>query len=402
MAELVKTYLPGEENLVARATAAYALEDTYFATDDMESASEALTDLLRIGEKANQLMIIVPALSDLAAIQKVLGDLHQVENFYAKAYQRLVESNGLNTRVRCSYEFGPADLLRERNELDAAYEHAMIGMEVRKRQGGYNVIGDLALMRVLQARGDTEGAMDALHAAERAVQIYPFQLALMIEFKTARVNQWLAAGDIEMASHWAKECSGGSELEQITLARLQLAQGHAPEAQQLLIRQCSLAEAGGRKGRLIEILALLAVTLNMLGLSVEAEETLSQALSLAKPEGYQRIFLDLGQPLHKVLERLPRGDSSSYVHPLLKALEQERGAAPIADSSRSSEIIDPLSGRELEVLQLLAQGLSNKEIASQLVVTPGTIKQHLKNIGRKLAVHGRMQAVRRGQELNLI
>ena len=150
MADLVKRYVPGEENLIARATAAYALEDTYFAVDDMESASQALLDLLQIGEKAEQLVIVVPALSDLALIQKVQGKLRQAEKMYARAYQFLVERNGLQTRVRCSYEFGLAELLREWNQLDAAYEHATIGMEVRKQQGGYNVIGDLALMRVLQ------------------------------------------------------------------------------------------------------------------------------------------------------------------------------------------------------------------------------------------------------------
>ena len=402
MAELMKIYLPGEENLVARATAAYALEDTYFATDEMESASQALTDLLRIGEKTNQLMIIVPALSDLAAIQKVLGNLHQAENLYARAYQWLVESNGLDTRVRCSYEFGLAEILREQNQLDAAYEHAMTGIEVRKRQGGYNVIGDLALMRVLQARGDTDGALQALHAAERAVQIYPFQLALMIEFKTARVIQWLAAGDVQMASLWAKECAGGSELEQITQARLELAQGHAIAAQQLLARQRSLAETGGRKGRLIEILALLAATLDEQGSSAEAQDALSQAIALAQPEGFMRVFLDLGEPIHKIFERLMRRENNSYVRMLMKVFEQERDATSILAKSPSSGTIDPLSARELEVLQLLAQGLSNKEIAGKLVVTPGTIKQHLKNICRKLDVHGRMQAVRRGQELKLL
>jgi LuxR family maltose regulon positive regulatory protein len=404
MADLVKKYVPGEENLIARATAAYALEDTYFATDDMESASQALMSLLKIGEKADQLMIIVPALSDLAAIKKVQGNLRQAEKFYARAYQWLVERNGLDTRVRCSYEFGLADLLREWNQLDVAYEHAMTGLEVRKRQGGYNVIGDLALMRVLQARGDTEGAMSALHVAEQAVEIYPFQLALMIDFRTARVLQSLAAGDIEMASHWAKEC-GGSEPEQITLARLQLAQGRASEAVHLLARQRSLAETSSRNGRLIEILALQAVALTTQGLTSEAETALSQAISLAQPEGYQRIFLDLGQPIYELLGRLSRRDSAAkgYVRALLKAFQLERGAESLSmPLSESSELIDPLSPRELEVLQLLAEGLSNKEIASKLVVTPGTIKQHLKNICRKLAVHGRMQAVRRGRELKLL
>jgi len=404
MAELAKTYLPGEENLVARATAAYALEDTYFATDDMESASQALVDLLKIGEKADQLMIIVPALSDLAAIKKVQGNLHQAEKFYARAHQWLVERKGLNTRVRCSYEFGVADLLREWNQLDAAHEHAMTGMELRKRQGGYNVIGDLALMRVLQAQRDIEGAIKALHTAEQAVQIYPFQLALMIEFKTARVLQSLAVGDVDTASRWAKEC-GSSEQEQIALARLRLAQGRASDAQNILIQQRSLAEAGGRTGRLIEILSLQAVALRMQGLTAEAETALSQAISLAQPEGYQRVFLDLGQPIRELLEGLSRGntDAGGYVPTLLKAFQQERGIESTpAPPSQPSGMIDPLRVRELEVLRLLAQGLSNKEIASKLVVTPGTIKQHLKNICRKLDVHGRMQAVRRGQELKLL
>ena len=405
MAELVKTYVPGEENLIARATAAYALEDTYFAVDDMENASQALLELLRIGEKAEQVMIIVPTLCELAAIRKVQGNLHQAEKLYAKAYQCLLERNGLDTRVRSSYEFGMADLLREWNQLEAAYEHAMTGIEVRKRQGGYNVIGDLALMRVLQARGDTEGAMHALQAAEQAVKIYPFQLALMIEFRTARVLHSLAAGELEMASRWAEECCGGSEPEQITLARLRLAQGRASEAQHLLAEQRSLAETAGRTGRLIEILGLQAAALTMQGLTGEAETALWQAISLAQPEEYQRIFLDLGQPIRELLGRSPRhaAVSGEYIRTLLKAFEQEKGteSSPLP-SARSSEMIDPLSVRELEVLQLLAEGLSNKEIANRLVVTPGTIKQHLKNICRKLDVHGRMQAVRRGRELKLL
>ena len=137
----------------------------------------------------------------------------------------------------------------------------------------------------------------------------------------------------------------------------------------------------------------------------KAETALWQAISLAQPEEYQRIFLDLGQPIRELLGRSPRraAVSGEYIRTLLKAFEQEKGteSSPLP-SARSSEMIDPLSVRELEVLQLLAEGLSNKEIANRLVVTPGTIKQHLKNICRKLDVHGRMQAVRRGRELKLL
>jgi LuxR family maltose regulon positive regulatory protein len=362
-------------------------------------------DLLSIGEKASQLMIIVPALCDLAAIKKVRGQLHQAEELYEKARQWMVERNGLDSRVRCSYEFGLANLLREWNQLDAAREHAMTGIEYRRRLGGYKLVGDLALMRVLQAQGDVEGAMKALRNAEQAVQTHPFQLALMIEFRTARVIQWLMAGDVETVSHWAKECSGGSEQEQIALARLWLAQGHASDAQNILVQQHSLAETGGRTGRLIEILGLQAIALDAQGRCAEAEVVLSQAISLARPEGYLRVFLDLGRPLRELLERLAaRGtDAGGDVRAVLNAFQQERGAEAIPlVPSLAEAMIDPLTGRELEVLQLLAEGLSNKEIAGRLIVAPGTIKQHLKNICRKLDVHGRMQAVRRGRELKLL
>jgi len=306
-----------------------------------------------------------------------------------------------------------ADLLREWNQLDAAREHAMTGIEYRRRMGGYKLIGDLPLMRVLQAQGDFEGALEALRKAEMAAQTLPFQLAYMVEFRTRRVIQWLAVGDVETASRWAEECRGGSEQEQIALARLRLAQGRGSEAQGVLVEQQGRAEAGGRTGRLIEILALQAVALEAQGLSARAGEALSHALSLARSEGYRRIFLDLGQPLFELLERVAAGEISaryqpaeptgSYVRELLGDFRQGKETrALIQPLSMAEALSDPLSGRELQVLALLAEGLSNKEIAGRLVVAPSTVKQHLKNICRKLEVHGRLQAVRRGQELKLL
>ncbi|NIV28501.1 MAG: hypothetical protein GWN58_02980 [Anaerolineae bacterium] len=417
MAMLTAELLP-EEHLAARGQAAYALADTLVAEDDLESARQALQAMLRAGEETGQLLVIVPALGDLATIRVAQGQLHQANDLYESMHQWLAERDGLDSRERCSYEFGMAGLLCEQNQLEAAYEHAMTGMEFRRRLGGYWVVGDLPLMRILQARGDVEGALATLREIEKMMRAYYFGLASTVAFRAARVEQWLAIGDVETASRCAEEC-GSSELEQIALARLRLAQGHATDAQRLLERQHAAAEEGWRTGRSIKILSLQALAMETLGRPGEADIALSRALSLARPEGYVRIFLDLGQPLRELLERLatpgttPDSHSAAitvptggYVRELLDAFrhesETQRSREAEATVALSKVLVDPLTGRELEVLQLLAEGLSNKEIATRLIVAPSTVKQHLKNIYSKLDVHSRTQAVARGRELALL
>jgi len=402
----------------ARGMAAYALADTLFAGDDVSSASKSLLDMLQAGEKTGQLLLIVSALSDLAKIRKAQGQLYQAEELYDRAYRWMAERNGLHSRVRCAYEFGLADLLCEWNQIDAAHEHALTGLAYRRRLGGYWVVGDLPWMRILQAQGDVEGALRTLHEVQQIVQTHAFQQAELIAFNAARVVQWLAVGDLETASRWAAECTGGSELETIALARLRMAQGHAGEAQRMLERQRALADAGGRTGRLIEILALLALALDAQGQAEQAETVLWQALSMARPEGYARTFLDLGTPMRGLLQRLVTQDrvagdrssavriASAYVHDLLGAFQrdrQSRAAGNALFASLPAEApVDPLTDRELEVLRLLAEGLPNKTIADKLFVAPSTVKQHLKHVYDKLDVHSRTQAVARGQELGLL
>jgi LuxR family maltose regulon positive regulatory protein len=330
-----------------------------------------------------------------------------------------VERNGLDSRVRCVYEVGWADSLLHWNQLEAAYEHALTGIEYCQRFGAPSEMtwGYVTLMRVLQAWGDVEGALDALYDAEQVVQVHRVRQALQVELETRRVALWLALGDLDAARRWAACCTGGSEREQIALARLNLAEGRASDAQHLLERQRALAEAGGRNGRLIEILGLQALALAAQDRPEEASAALLQALSLGRPEGYVRVFLDLGWPLYELLERTAARDPGAasipvvgdYGRELLNAFPQEgeargsrAGKAVPQRPAASEALVEPLTDRELEVLQLLAEGMSNKEIAARLIVAPSTVKQHLKNIYAKLDVHSRTQAVARGRELALL
>ena len=394
-----------DDYLTARGLATYALADARLSSDDIDGAQDALHEMLHIGETMGRSLMVVTPLCEMATIDKIRGRLHQAEERYQRARQWMIDHGSFETRVRCAYEFGLADLLCEWNRLDAAQEHALAGMAYRQRLGGYLVTGDLVLMRILQAQGDVAGALDALHQAERFTETYAFQMTTGVLFRASRVTQWVAAGDRERASRYASELPGYAEMEQIALARLRLAQGQAAEALRLLEARHAAAEAGRRTGRLVGIQCLQALALADLGCVEEAEATMIEALLLGWTEGYRRVYLDPGARMVAILERLTRHNASSDrpVQKIARAYADELLAAREGPADRLSfGNYDPLTERELEVLQLLAGGLTNKDMAENLVVAPSTIKQHLKNIYSKLDVHSRTQAVARGRELNLL
>jgi LuxR family maltose regulon positive regulatory protein len=182
------------------------------------------------------------------------------------------------------------------------------------------------------------------------------------------------------------------------LARLDIARGRFDEALAPLTGLLDTAAAGGLTGCMIEILALRALSLQGQGQKAQAMIAFSQALSLAEPGGYIRLFVEEGPLMVTLLrEARSRGLAPAYVDALLTACGTTGTA--VGDSAM---LVEPLSTRELELLRLLAAGLSTSEIAAQLFITPGTARNHLKSIFGKLEVHSRVQAVERARVLNLL
>jgi LuxR family maltose regulon positive regulatory protein len=204
--------------------------------------------------------------------------------------------------------------------------------------------------------------------------------------------------------------------EHLVLVRLLLAQGRSADALALLEPLSSMVEALQRIDLLIDVRILRTLALQQQGRFAEAVASLEGALSLAEPGGYVRVFVDGGEPmvslLTEILEGLQRqghdvasrGVTPEYVSNLLAALgaPETAGQGAILAADKAQPLIEPLSERELQVLRLLGSGLSNPEIARELIVSVHTVRSHVKNIYGKLDVHRRWDAVQRGKELGLI
>jgi LuxR family maltose regulon positive regulatory protein len=251
---------------------------------------------------------------------------------------------------------------------------------------------------------DRDGALDAIRTAKEAASSLSTRFVDLVEAHETLL--WLAQGNMAAASRWV-ERSGLSVndefifqdlLRYVTLARVFIGRSRLDEASRLLARLLNMAEAAGAMGEAIEILILQALTQEGLGKRDQALTPLERALSLAEPKGYVRTFIDEGAPMGELLRRAAaQGIRLNYVSALLAALESDAKT-----KGAQGALIEPLSARELEVLRLLATGLSNKDIAETLFIAVGTVKQHLKNIYGKLGVHSRTEAAHRARDLGLL
>jgi LuxR family maltose regulon positive regulatory protein len=434
--------LPAESSFL-RSIVAGSLGLVYMWSGNVAAAFQTFSEAARIGHKAGNLMITAIALRRLAQLRIIQGRLSEARAFCEQALELTVDGRGRRLPIAGLVLIVLGELLLEWNDLEAAACHLVEGIELTKQWGEVGAFdGYVALARVKQAQGDVDGAREEIQKAQQiAIQFDASQVDdIFVALYQARL--WVVQGKLEAAIRWAegrglvlnacpeqsrREVEGldrdvGSEggssysplvrtLEHITLARLCIARDRPDEALEVLESLLQTAENAGWIGYVIEILALQALALQRQGDTLRAITVLERALSLAEPEGYVRILIDEGVSMGELLRQAAaRGIAVGYVGKLLAAWEEEtkderRMTKPLPPSlvlGLSPSLVEPLSERELEVLRLIAAGLSNREIAERLVVAVSTVKTHINNIYRKLDVSKRTQAVARASELNLL
>jgi LuxR family maltose regulon positive regulatory protein len=410
-----------DDDLTWRSVTALTLGNAHGFMGDMIGAYEARYEALQSCQAAGDVYFITIAYLQLAITLREQGRLQQTVAICQQQYEFAVE-NGLSQTTVAGWLLAVwGETLAEMNDLDGAVKRAEEGFALAEHGRDLQMLGwsFMCLVRTLFSRGDLAEAEKIIRQMEsrgRESQIPPWIASQMAGWQ-ARI--WLAQNNLEAATRWAIErgLDTGAEvrpLQQVTffslfdylvLARVLIAQERLPEVASLLQLLLKAAEAGGRTSRAVEILILQALVLRSQDEDGRALSALKHALTLAEPEGFVRIFADEGGPAARLLqEALDRGIVPGYARRLLAAFP---GGEPADDEAKSLPtgqvgLIEPLSERELEVLQHVAAGLTNREIAARLYLSLNTIKVHTRNIYGKLGVNSRTQAVARSRELGIL
>jgi len=403
-----------EDNLNPRPFAAITLAQAYEAAGDLEAAIAAFAEAGALGRAAGHDYVALSAMASQSHLQLARGRLREANGVLRRALEFAAERRAELLPAMGSVRIGMGELLYEWDDLDAAARHLTEGVELTGRTGDFETLmwGHIALSRVRLARGDADGALAAAREAERVAKNSGTDRAI-VDAAVWKARLHLMRGDLAAASSEQERAAGmgevrrySREVERIMLARLLVARNQPGEALRLLAQ---LHETAETTARTIAILALQALVLQAKGDKERAASTLAEALVLAEPEGYVRTFVDEAPPMAEllsgVLKAQQRGRPDSlgrvptcYLRKLLVALERDASGAGLPAAGLS----EPLSERELEVLQLIAAGKSNRLIASELFVSVGTVKTHINNVYRKLDAHSRTQALARARELKLL
>ncbi|MGC9357620.1 MAG: LuxR C-terminal-related transcriptional regulator [Anaerolineae bacterium] len=377
-----------------------------------------LQRLIRSQMEGENVLLTVLGLCNLGELRMKQGRLREAEALFQRALTKATDAQGELLPIGGEPMIWLGDLARERNAVDVAERYLTQGIERISDWGRIAAIdGYTVLARLRQAQGQTGAAYEALRQAEQLAAM--FDATEMDDEMVAMHRARIAAleGDFPAVERWATaqglrsldpddlqlDATIHLHLRKYEIAVLCLShvrEGRPREALTLLKPLLAWVANKERWALGIEILAQQAAAHWMLGETPQALTCLEEALSRAEPEGYVRLFVEIGEPMAQLLyEAAQHNLFPDYAGRLLSAFSE-----PPADKlpPQPDALIEPLSEREKEVLDAIAEGLSNHEIARHLYISERTVKWHASNIYGKLQVSNRTEAVARARSLGIL
>ena len=387
------------DDLVQRSATIWKLGLAYQHQGDRATAGEVFSEAIAASEASGNTHVNILASTCLGRIREFENRLHEAAGIFRHTLHLVGEPPG---PIACEAFVGLARIFYEWNDLDTAEQHGLLSVSLaRQVEIASFVSSELFLARLLLARGDVAGAIASIEATAQTVRQKNFLFRLP-EIAAVKVRALLHQGNLDEASTLADEY----EIP-ISRARVYLARADAGAALATLESHRQTVEGRGWHDERLKVMLLQAVAYHAHGDLNEALHVLADALAIAEPGGFIRTFVDEGKPMARLLgEAAARGIAPDYTRRLLAAFDTETPAAgirPHQPASRPAQLlVEPLSARELEILALIAQGLSNNQISDRLFLALATVKGHNRNIFAKLQVQRRTEAVARARELGLV
>lgn len=418
------------DSVQVRAVVALMLGSAYHFSGDCAAATTAFQEAVVAARGGGNVIILMFALHQIGLLQRQQGTLRLAERTFRQAldeaaqyYPPRPERPTRPAPVAGAAYVGLGTLAYEHNDLEAAERWLRDGILLGRQGENIEILlmGPIYLARVQQARGETAAAEATMQTAvQRARRTGVARLVDWLHAEQARL--WLMQGRLDATAAWAAAADYAGrhysytdtpdylrEIDYMALAQLAIGRGQPELALPLLERLLTLAEQQSRQGSVIELLALQACALHGLGQPEAALASLLVALQAAAAEDYLRTLVDLGEPMRNLLSTAYRELSGAgrrhaeqllYIRRLLETFPRPDDA--LLPVTAIPDLVETLSEREIEVLRLIAAGLSNQEIADRLIVGLSTVKKHINNAYGKLQVSSRTQALIRARELGVI
>jgi len=388
------------DNLPVRTATTWTLGHAHHLQGDRAAASRAYAEVISTGKSFGDSVYTIAATINLGQLQEADNQL----SLAAESYRRVLQMAGDPPQpIACEACLGLARITYQWNDLNAAQQHGQQFIQLTRQMGSVDSFAsyDVFVADLKLAQGDVAGAVAILTKAEQFVRQHSFVFR-MPDVAAAQVLTLLRQGNLAAAAHLAET----HDLP-LSQARVHLAQGDTSAALAALGPLRRQAEAKGWEDERLKVMVVQALAHHAHGEKEEAVQLLGDALALAEPGGFIRIFVDEGRPMaHLLSEAAAHGIMPDYTARLLAVFEAEahkrEDESYLPPAPTAQPLTEPLSQRELEVLQLIAQGRSNREISERLFLALDTVKGHNRRIYGKLSVQRRTEAVEKARSLGIL
>ena len=413
LAQQALRYLP-VDNLKWRAHAATSLGLAWRIMGDPHDAIHALREGYSLSEQIGDVQSMLLVLGYLGNSYYLAGELEQAKQTYQQGMDLAEQFSGHLAAMGGLSYIGMGDVLIEQHNFATADSYINKGIHLSEQWQPDGIAdvwiqGHISLMRLFLATNDPEAVQAAYDNALRRKSDMRSREALAL-LDDIQIKHWMAIGQTEAANRWLETYRHSrlqgypADIHQLTYARVWLAKNE--NLRDILPLLKPLTQQTGRRTIQPESLLLTAQMYHALGEAELAQATLMAALEIGQQAGFVWRFNAEGTVIHYLLQQFVKQQqqarwgiptiSADYLAQLLCIEDSVDGYLDTAFN------LSPLTQRELEILRLAATGMSNREIAEQLILALGTVKRHMSNIYQRLEVSNRTEAVTRAQAMNLL